>query len=81
MTDKIQIENDVPIPVRSDVPPLPLDEMVVGDSIVVPITKSQEKGTIRQRIHRYQLTHPPAKFSMITKDEHSVRVFRIEDSE
>ena len=79
MTEKIEIKSDLPMPVRSDVPPLPLQDMKVGQHIVVPAVSKNEIGTIRQRINRYQLANEPAKFSMSVISEEEVRIFRIED--
>jgi hypothetical protein len=80
MSEKFQIKDDLPMPVRSTIPPLPLDQIDVGKYIVVEVKTRQEKGAIRQRIHRYQNSNPPAKFSLQTIDDTSIRIFRIEDA-
>jgi hypothetical protein len=79
MTDEIIIRGDLPMPVRSAVPPLPLEHMEIGKYILVPATSKNERGTIRQRINRYQLAHPPTSFSMSVIDDENVRIFRMDD--
>lgn len=79
MKDKIHIKNDLPMPVRSLVPPLPLESMDVGNYILVPAMSKNERGTIRQRINRYQLANPPTSFSMSVIDDETVRIFRMDD--
>ncbi len=77
----IRISKSVPMPVRTSVPDLPLDQMVPGDSFKVGIDSPRDYVTIRQRLYRYQTAHPPVKFSMQKIDTDNVRVFRIEDHE
>lgn len=78
----IQIDHDVPLPPRSDrIPELPLAEMKVGDSFVVPVESSADRATIRQRLYRFQKSNPPVKFSMRKETEESARIFRINDAD
>ena len=77
----IKIEKNVPLPVSSVVPPLPLNLMKVGDSFVVPIKTEIDQNTVRQRVWRYKNSNPPAQFSVrIWDDGKSIRVFRKEDA-
>ena len=77
---KIKIENSVPLPRLSNVPPLPLDKMKEGDSFVIEANTKADLATIRQRTHRYQTKYPPVRFSVWREDESHVRVFRVSDA-
>jgi len=74
------IENDIPIPTRTNLPVLPLGEMKEGQSFVLHIGSDSNDRTIqalRQRICRYQVKFPSKKFS-VRKDPKGMRVFRIQ---
>ena len=79
-TQKIKIEKNVPLPTRSIIPPLPLEEMQVGDSFALKASGTREHNAIRQRLHRFQQSNPPKKFSMRTIDDKTVRIFRVENA-
>jgi len=80
--DKITIEKNVPMPVRrKSLPPLPLPKMEVGDSIVVEMKHPADKAAIRQRLVRYEKSHPPVKFSMNNYEKTMVRIHRIKDKQ
>lgn len=81
MSVNIRIEKDVPMPVRSNIPELPLEKMEIGESFVLKLSTPSDPSTLRQRIHRFQKNNPPKKFSMRKIDDGSVRIFRVEDEE
>lgn len=76
---KIRIEKNVPLPIRSVVPPLPLEEMEIGDSFKLELEDEKDRGTVRQRLFRFQAKNPPKRFSMCSISDTTVRVFRVED--
>lgn len=80
MTQKFKIEKNVPMPVRSQVPPLPLGELDVGQSFVYELEDERDHAVIRQRLTRFQKRNPPVRFSMNRIDETKVRIHRIEDA-
>jgi hypothetical protein len=76
----ISIDSNVPVPERTDLPTLPLEEMKVGQSFLLKMDNTGNNKTIqalRQRICRYQNKVEGARFS-VRKDEGGMRVFRIE---
>jgi hypothetical protein len=77
---KIKIEKNVPMPTRSNVPELPLDQMEVGDSFAYELQGDKDYAVVRQRLTRYQKSNPPVRFSMKKVSETEVRVHRIEDA-
>lgn len=77
---KFKIEKNIPMPVRSQVPPLPLGDLKVGDSFVYEMKGDGDHAVIRQRLTRYQKRNPPCRFSMHRVDERKVRIHRIEDT-
>lgn len=77
---KIRIEKNVPMPTRSAIPPLPLEDMEIGDSFALRASGTRDHNVIRQRLHRFQRNNPPRKFSMRTVDDETVRIFRVEDA-
>jgi hypothetical protein len=79
-TKKVKIENNVPLPNKSGIPPLPLPTMSVGESFALSPISDCGKNTIRQRVSRYQLDNPPRKYSVRTIKDDEVRVFRVEDA-
>ena len=79
---KIKIENSIPLPsLLSNIPPLPLGEMKIGDSFLVKVDSKSDQSTIRQRTHRYRVKHPSVRFSVWKEDDKHVRVFRIADAD
>ena len=81
MSEKIRIVNDVPMPEREILPPMPLDKMEIGDSFELPLKGINSKNSMRQRLYRYQKNNPPKRFSLQTIDLNSVRIFRVPDYE
>jgi len=77
MSNPFRIENDVPLPLRSNQPPWPLEKLQVGESFRVELTP-REIPAMRQRISRFQKKYPPKRFSLV-RDGETMRVFRIED--
>lgn len=78
----IRIEKNVPLPAASAIPKLPLAEMAVEDSFVVEVKNMKtDRALIRQRLSRWQQSHPPVRFFMRTVSETAVRVFRVPDYE
>ena len=76
----IKIEKNIPLPVYSKVPELPLDKMKIGESFVIGLSEEIKKSTIRQRVARFQKRNPPKHFAMRPWDDgDSVRIFRVED--
>ena len=76
---KIKIETGIPYP-KSDLPPLPLSEMSVGDSFKLKLVDPEkEKKAVRQRLSRFQDMHEPTRFSLRSLSEHEIRVYRVED--
>ena len=76
----IQIEEHVPIPERTSLPELPLDQMQPGQSFLLAIDNTgntREIQALRQRVCRYQNRHPGTKFRVL-KDDGGMRVFRID---
>lgn len=78
---KFVIEKNVPLPVRNTIPDFPLEEMQVGDSFVVTVTTDRERSSVRQRLSRYQVRNRPIRFSTISLNPRTVRVFRVKDYE
>jgi hypothetical protein len=83
----IKIDKNVPLPEVTYLPPIPLDKMKVGDSILLKKLTERNKAAIRQRITRYQNSHYPKQFAMRQVDGKtgarqllSVRVFRMKDA-
>lgn len=77
---KFKIEKNVPMPAKCNVPPLPLDELGVGDSFVYKTTSERDHAVIRQRITRFQKKHFPARFSLYREGEGKLRIHRVEDA-
>ena len=75
----IKIERNVPLPVSSDVPSLPLEQMLVGESFVLKLNSDTDKSTVRQRVGRFQRNNPPKRFSVRMVENKSLRVFRVND--
>lgn len=76
----IQIEKNVPVPDRRRFPPLPLDEMEIGDSFVLEISDHKGKLALGQRLYRFQIKNWPKKFGYTTIDDERVRIFRTKDA-
>jgi hypothetical protein len=74
----IKIEKNVPVPQRTRIPSLPLDQMEVGDSFAAPIKATDPKAvsSLRQRVSRFQRVNPQMRFSVVIDGE-NMRVFRI----
>ena len=77
----LTIEKNIPLPNRSQIPKLPLDQMAEGDSVLVPAKTEAEKGTLRQRLNRFKSHNPSMRFSMLKVDAETVRIFRLEDNQ
>jgi len=81
MSTDIKIEKNIPVPTRSKIPPLPLGEMEIGDSFRAPVSadNAKEVSSLRQRVARYQRSHPQKRFSVVIddSDDRHMRVFRI----
>lgn len=75
------IESNVPLPQTYEIPPLPLDDMAIGESFVVEYDQDTHKQMLRQRLQRFQRSHPPKRFSLRTLNPYTVRIFRVEDYE
>ena len=75
----IKIEKNVPLPMRSKVPPLPLEQLAVGDSFLLKVKDKTFRATVRQRLYRHQKANPNVRLSMRTVDKDTVRIFRLED--
>jgi hypothetical protein len=72
------IEKGIPVPERSSLPHIPLEDMAVGDSVLVPVTKEKEVDALRQRVCRYQTKNENAKFRVMKDDSgEGMRVYRI----
>ena len=68
-------------PKKEPLPPLPLEKMLISEAFTLKINGQSDKAAIRQRIHRFQIANPPAKFSMRKIDEHTVEIQRVRDVE
>ena len=78
----IIIEDNVPVPARVQdrvpLPKLPLDDMTAGQSFKLEITDGDLDKTLnalRMKVQRYQKSHSGAKFSVITENPDTIRVF------
>lgn len=71
------IEHNVTIPIRSNIPPLPLAEMRVGDHFTLIIKTAAERAAVRQRLSRFQAKNPPAKFGIKKTGRNEIRVHRL----
>jgi len=78
----IIIEDNVPVPARVQdrvrLPKLPLDDMTAGQSFKLEIADGNLDKTLnalRMKVQRYQKSHSGAKFSVITEDSYTIRVF------
>jgi hypothetical protein len=88
----ITFESDVPMPVRSKLPELPLGELTVGGkkgSFVITLNHPKERDAVRQRYYRYAAENPPKRFTARTvkqgdeayvEGELRFRVHRLEDA-
>lgn len=74
----IKIEKNVPVPQRSRIPSLPLEEMDIGDSFRAPVEAADQKAvsSLRQRVARFQRANPAMRFSVVI-DGDNMRVFRV----
>lgn len=81
---KVKIESGIPVPeapYNSTVPPLPLADMKVGDSVAVTLKNEKEIGTVRQRLYRFCRDNPPKRFSLRKMGEGGdYRVFRVKNA-
>ena len=75
---KITLEKDVPLPRRTKLPDLPLNEMDIGHSFVLDVDK-KGRSAVRQRLYRYQNANWPKRFSVRTLSDEQVRVYRVKD--
>jgi hypothetical protein len=71
----VQIEKGIPLPPpRSKFPPLPLASMEIGDSFVVPVTRSNSMRIALTSYHKKS----GAKFATRSlREEKAVRVWRV----
>jgi len=76
---QVKIEKDVPFPARVQLPPLPLDDMLINDSFKVNVTSGSETASLSQRLQRFQKMNHPKRFSIRRINQDTVRVFRRED--
>lgn len=77
----IQIEKNIPVPVRTKMPPLPFADMDVGDSFLAPVEADNTSmiQALRQRVARFQRKNPKYRFSVVRDAQHNMmRVFRIQ---
>ena len=73
-----KIEN-VAIASFSTIALLPLSELKIGQSFLMPLKNKKEKLAIRQCLSRHQQKNHPVKLSMRTIDKNTVRIGRVED--
>ena len=84
---EVKIEKNVPMPPpsRPSLPKIPLADMEVGDCVTMTLDGDRDVdvaiATVRQRLHRFQKSNPPKKFSARKVDNETFRVFRMEDDE
>ncbi len=80
MSKRFQIDKHVPLPERSNLPPLPLNDMEIGDSFLLDTPGKNDKSALRARLWRYQNNNQPKRFSMIREaDNEQVRIHRTHD--
>lgn len=75
------IEDGIPIPSRTNLPELPLDQMKIGQSFEVSLQSEREISSVRQKISRYHRINKPKRFTVrvTDPDTFTVRVFRVSD--
>jgi len=81
----MKIEKGVPLPPRLservEVGPLPLREMKVGDSILVPAATQRELErklvSCRIRLARFSRKHRHYKFRLAKESERGLRIWRV----
>ena len=77
----IQIDKNIPVPARTKIPPLPFEDMDVGDSFLAPVEADNTRmiQALRQRVARFQRKNPKFRFSVLRDTQHNMmRVFRIQ---
>ncbi len=74
-----KIEKNVPIPITSTIPALPLIELGIGHSFVIEAALGNQRNTIRLRLYRFQKRNPPIRLSMRSIDDAHVRIQRVDD--
>lgn len=74
-SNQVIIEDNVPEP--ETLPPLPLEDMKIGQSFVVTIKNETQRTTLMQRIYRFKKENPPANFTSRKVGAQEYRVWRI----
>ena len=82
MTFKIEKNVKYPGRLNSQWKDIPLSDMEINDSVLVPIQRNQKEYlSLASYISRFNRNNQPKQFSMKTYPQEGVRIFRLEDSE